>query len=377
MKKLLILCLLVGCSTSENLKSRKLYITTEWIRNTLEKEYLGPKIVHTMSPLLNDDLLFQGNSADGFVAYRKDKGTTLWRRNLKNGAPSGADIKDQTIYFGSSDGQFYALNKRTGETQWTFPTQSETLSAPMVSDNAVFLQTSTGILYALDASNGKVLWSYNRRDKTALSIRAGTTPVVEGSLVYAGFNDGFLVALGRADGSLKWEKQLSRETRFRDIDATPVISGNTMYISSYDGGLFALDKITGRTLWTFDQGGFAPVTVQEKRIFYSSTSGFVYGLDKDTGKQIWSYKVTNGVPTQPIFYKELVLFGESTGSLVILQALDGKFVKSFTTGDGISARPTLDPKTENLYVMSNHGLLYALDLTWRRPQQSWPWETVE
>src|SRR6185436_15944619 len=117
------------------------------------------------------------------------------------------------------------------------------------------------------------------------------------------------------------------------IDATPVISGNVMYVSSYDGSLYAMDKATGKTIWTFEQGGFAPVTVQDKKIFFSSSNGTVYCLDKETGKQIWAHKVTKGVPTQPIFYKEMVLFGESTGSLVILQALDGKFVKSFTTGE--------------------------------------------
>ncbi len=374
---ILLLPLLVACSTTENLRSRNLYITPQWIRNTLDKEYLGPKIIQTMSPFINEDLLFQGNGVDGFVAFHKGKGTVAWKKNLKNGASSGANIKGQFLYFGSSDGQFYAVNKRTGETLWSFPTQAETLSAPTISDSVVYFLTSTSILYALDVNTGKVLWNYNRREKTALSIRANTTPIVDGNFVYAGFNDGFLVALGRTDGTLKWEKQLTRDTRFRDIDATPVISGNVMYASSYEGGLFAMEKTTGKTLWTFEQGGFAPVTVQDKRIYFSSTNGSVYSLDKDTGKLVWTYKVSKGVPTQPLFYKELILFGESMGSLVVLQALDGKFVKSFTTGEGISARPSWDSETDNVYVMSNHGLLYALELSWRRPQQSWPWETAE
>lgn len=359
---LYLLILTTACTTTQQV--RTLSITPEWSRSTLSKEYAGTKLFQDMTPVINGDYIYEGNGYDGFSAYNKKKGTLLWKRLFKNGASSGAVVSGDKVFFGSSDGQFNALNKLTGDFIWTFPTQTETLSAPIVEGERVYFLTSNGILNSLDTSSGKVIWSYSRREKTLFTIRVGSTPVIDGNIIYVGFSDGYFVALSKIDGSLKWEKQLNTDPRFRDVNGSPVISGSNIYVSSYDGALYCLDKSSGKTIWSFENGGYAPVTIHDNRIYYTSTNGFIFALDKATGKEIWSYKTKNGIGTQPEYYKGLIVFGESAGPLIVLQALDGKFVTKFTTGWGISAKPIVDSELNRIFVMSNYGNLYSLNFRW-------------
>ncbi len=366
---LIVLIVIVGCTTVQ--KTRTLSVTTDWSRNTLSKDYMGTRLFQNMTPLVTEDFVYEGNGYDGFSAYTR-KGNLRWKRSVKNGASSGAAILADRLFFGGSDGQFNCVNKFSGDLIWSFPTQTETLSAPTVEGASVYFITSNGVLYSLDTGTGKVKWSYNRREKTLFTIRSNSTPVIDGSLIYSGFSDGYLVALNKADGTLKWEKQLNTDARFRDVNASPVIEGSTLYVSSYDGALYALDKTTGKTIWTFENGGSVAVTIQDKRIFFASSNGHLYALDKSTGKEIWNYKNSGGVATQPSYYKELLIFGESSGALTVVQALDGKFVSKFTTGWGITARPVVD--SDHVYVMSNYGNLYAFNLKWTGLDNEWPWE---
>jgi len=73
-------------------------------------------------------------------------------------------------------------------------------------------------------------------------------------------------------------------------------------------------------------------------------------------------------------YRGLVAYGESEGALRVVDALKGEFVGEFHPGRGIMAKPTLDPQSGEVYFVSVDANLYALKLTWRSPQETWPWE---
>lgn len=370
---------IAGCSTVKTQPSYILSAQTNWARTTLDEDYLGPKLVHSMAPTLVDGTIYQGNAADGFVAVDEKSGHILWKKNIKNGVNSGAVEKKGLIYFGGNDGQFYGVKKSNGQIVWTFPTQSESLSAPILDGSTIYFLSGNGTIYALDAATGKMNWSYAQRDNSSINIRASASPVIDGNFLYVGFSDGTFSCFDKTKGFLKWERNIATpQERFKDIGSTAVVNGDSIYVSTYSGSLFSIKKSNGEINWKTEEGSPYAVTVEGNRIYYSTSSKKVIALDKQTGKQLWVYNLDkNGVGTKPTYFKEMLIIGTSEGPVQIISANDGKFIKSYATGWGISAPITVNSVTNNMYIMSNYGNLYSVNLAWKRPQQLWPWERVK
>lgn len=371
---LLFLC--VSCSTfTSNKQSLFLDTKTNWVRSTLREEYLGAKLVHSMAPALIEGNIYQGNAADGLVAIEQKTGNLLWRKDIKNGVNSGVVQYKGNVYFGGNDGQFYALKASNGQIVWTFPTQSESLSSPTLDGTNLYFLAGNGTIYSLDAVTGKMNWSYSQRDNSNINIRASSSPVIDGAFLYIGFSDGTLAAFDKTKGFLKWERNIATpQERFKDVGSTPVISGENIYISTYGGSLFSIKKTNGEINWKADEGSSSAAAVTDNKIYYSTTNKKLIALDKQTGKQLWSYTLKEGVGTRPLIHKDLIIVGTSEGPVEILNAMDGKLLKQFATGWGISAPIISSASTDDIYIMSNYGNIYSVNLKWKRPSSQWPWE---
>jgi outer membrane protein assembly factor BamB len=372
---LLSISFCVSCSTLNSHSSYFLETKTNWVRSTLKDEYLGPKLIHSMSPALIENTVYQGNAADGFVALDRKSGHQLWRKDIKNGVNSGAIQYKDNIFFGGNDGQFYAVKASNGQIVWTFPTQSESLSAPVLDGTSIYFLAGNGTLYSLEASTGKMNWSYVQRDNSSINIRTSSSPVIDGQFLYIGFSDGTLSSFDKNKGFLKWERNIATpQDRFKDVGSSPVIAGDNIYITTYGGSLFSIKKLNGEINWKVDEGSSASVTIDKNRIYYSTTNKKVVALDQQTGKLLWSYPVKEGVATKPLILKDLLVFGTSEGPVEILSLLDGKFLNKFSTGWGVSAPISVNTVTNDIYIMSNYGNIYSVNLKWEKPQNQWSWE---
>lgn len=377
------LFLLTGCSTvaptmGRDHQGNEFVMENAWSRTTLKNEFYGFRRMNRMQPIVLDTMVIESNAIDGIVAYERASGHQLWRIDLENGVEGGAAVSGDKLYFGSSDGQFYCVNLVNGKTVWTFPVRAETLAAPTVDNGVVYFVSGADVVFALDASSGKQLWVYNRQVTTQLSIRASTRPVVKGDLVYAGFSDGFLVALNRKSGTLTWEHKIGKGNRFHDVDATPVLDGDSMYVASFDGSLVSLKAASGDVNWTIEQGAYVPVTlgagVHADQLYYSTADGAILLVDKRSGKILKTFKLQKGIPTQVALWKSLMLYGESEGALVAADADTGTVVGRFDPGHGIVATPTVIEKTGEAYVGSVGANLYAFRLGYRRASDRLPWQ---
>ncbi len=367
---------------------RYFMIEKKWVRDTTTQGSMGFFHDHRMETVVTDDILYQGNAKDGMSAYERKSGDLIWRKHILHGVDGGAQFVGSSLYFGGGNGYFYSLDARTGDIQWTFFTKYPTLGRPFVHNRVVYFLSGNNTVYALDTQTGRQKWLYARPSPSDLTIQASSRPLFHDGVLYVGFTDGFLVALvaGGKDssgtsssgsskrGQVLWERQLSQNKRFQDIDAFPVKEGNRIYISSYDGNLFCLNARTGQTLWKVEGGGHTAVTIEGDRLFYSTSSGFVKALDKKSGKELWKIKLIHGVASQPKFFRGLVVFGVSQGGLRVVDATHGSEVGKYSPGRGIASAPSLDAKTGEVYFISQGANLFALKMGWKRSVDIWPWE---
>lgn len=369
---------LSGCSllpewVSAGNQRRSFQVRNVWVRSTAEKQNLGFRKINRFTPVLHTsakhgDLVIQANALDGLVAYTREGGREVWRLRIQNGIEASAVLKGDYLFVGASDGQFYSVDAGSGEVLWTFPTRIENLSEPTVEDGVVYFLTGANSLYALDASTGKQLWLYTRPDSSSLSIRGGSRPAYRMGTVYVGFSDGALVALVAKNGQVKWERQLNRNKRFRDLDTNPLVDEDVLYVLGFDDAAYALRAATGETVWRFDKGGYGGFLMIGDRLFFATSTDEFVAVDKTTGRQIWSFPTTGqGIATSPGILRGLLVFGESQGHLRFVDAGTGRQVGAFLPGRGIFSPPAIDEKNNRVFFISNEANLYQLEAKWGRP----------
>ncbi len=351
---------------------RSFQIRKDWIRQGPEVTNMGFRKINRMSPLLYADakqgsLLIQANSIDGVVAYQRFSGREVWRLRILNGVESSAALIRDRLFFGGNDGQFYSVEANTGKVIWTFPTRIENLAEPLIEDGVVYFLTGNNSVYALDAVSGKQLWLYTRQDPNPLRVRGGSKPALRNGALILGFSDGYLVALVAKTGQVKWEKQLNRNKKFRDIDTNPLIDGEFVYALGFDDHLYCLRTSTGESVWTSEKGGYGGMLIQGDRLYYASSTSEFMAVNKSTGNKIWSYQLAEGIATSPTMYRGLIVFGESQGGLVFLDSGSGKKVGYFDPGRGILSPPSIDEKNNRVFFISGEANVYALEIGFKYP----------
>jgi outer membrane protein assembly factor BamB len=195
------------------------------------------------------------------------------RRQGKPYAPIAAT--KNRVYVTSWDFSLYALDAATGERQWEFSLGSDHLDvmhAPVIKDGMVYTQTENAILYVLDAETGEQRWTYDDYGKAT----DGVSPIVDDDSVYviAGTSTEnlFLVALNRADHSVRWEREIGPS--FVD----PAADVDTIYLDqgSY---LHAIGKERGEFKWKvrLQDALSAPSTVAGSAVYVADNT-HIYGI---------------------------------------------------------------------------------------------------
>jgi outer membrane protein assembly factor BamB len=359
---------MLSCTHAEKASDRVFETRELWVQRTTEAENLGFRKINRMKPLIYKNLVIAANGVDGIAGFDRNTGEIKWRQHIANGAEPSAALINDRLFIGASDGQLYSLQAGDGKILWTFPTRIETLSEPLLADGVLYLLTGNNTLYALDAASGKQLWLYSRQDPSSLSIRGGSKPALRNGTLYVGFSDGSIVALLASNGAVKWEKQLSRNKKFRDLDSDPLIENDYLYVLGFDDQIYCLRAGTGETVWHSELGGYGSILLSGDRLYYATTNGEFAALNKETGEKVWTFPLKQGIATSASLYKGLVIFGESQGALRILDASNGKLISSFDPGRGILSPPMVDEKSNRVYFISNEANLYGMEIGWKIPQ---------
>lgn len=346
---------------------REFVVRSSWVRQGPEKDNLGFRKINRMTPILIGDLILSGNSLDGLVAYERETGQVKWRLNVLNGIEGNTTLINRTLFLGGLDGQFYSIDALSGKINWKFPIRSEFLSEPLLIEENLYVLSGNNTLYSLDAVSGKQNWVYTRQDTSSLSIRGGSKPAYRNETLYLGFSDGALVSLNEKTGNVKWELQLNKGKRFRDIDASPIIDGDYIYVAGYDDRLYCIHADRGEIQWKVDGGGYSQVTILGDKIYFPTSGGEIIALKKSSGEKIWSYKLNRGIATQIKTYKGFLVFGESQGGLVFMNPQNGAIKYEFEPGRGILSTPQIDEKNNHLYFISGEANVYSIEAKWEWP----------
>lgn len=246
---------------------------------------------------------------------------------------------------------------------------------------------TTFVVEALARADGKRLWE--RRidatgDLTPVHDKhnlATPSPVTDGTLVFAWFGTGQLVALDRG-GAIVWQRHLAIENGAFDIQwghgSSPVVHGDHLILlcdqpaRSY---LLAVDKKTGKDVWKADRGKgrssySTPLVISGAfgtEIVVNSTER-IDAYDAKTGAHLWHAGETSrfAVPT-PVFQHGVIYASRGYRSgpyMAITPGGRGDVTKTHVAWNVATGAPYVSSLLyyEGLVYMANDvGVLTAVD----------------
>jgi outer membrane protein assembly factor BamB len=266
------------------------------------------------------------------AAFDRKSGKRIWRQKLGFELTSGVGFDVGRLYVGSANGDLIALSAKDGKQLWRQPVQGVAASQPGAYGGLVAVQTVDDRLVVVDGESGKKLWEY-RGMPARLSMRGASTPIINESVVVAGFSDGWLKGFRLEDGMQVWEVRLgvprgtSEIDRMVDVDARMVQVENRVFAAGMNGRLVSVDMLSGEVFWSRPVSSWSGISEGWGNVFLTDADGNVHAFDMYSGKTVWRNTDTSFRKlTQPLVFGEWLLFTDYQGYLHVLDQDQGKTV---------------------------------------------------
>jgi outer membrane protein assembly factor BamB len=296
---------------------------------------------------------------DGWLhAFRPD-GSLAWEFEGVGSFGAPPAIDGGVVYAGSAGGFLYALELATGKERWRYDAKGELGTRPAVASGLVLVASYEDSLVAVDAATGAWRWHHRRERRDGFAIRGAADVVVRGATAFAAYSDGTVAALDLANGAPRWERKVSPEGKYPDVDSL-ALGGGRLFAAAYAGAVLALDPDTGKTLWQAKVADASRLAFLDGAVVVVTTSA-IKALSADGGTQLWQTPIGGGAPgAPPVTAGRWLAVPTGVGGLQFLDPSTGKVVRVLDGGQGIDG--TLSVVKARGYVLGNAGTLYALDL---------------
>ena len=355
------------------------------IKNTLEIKRLWSTKVGGSSEFLlvglrpvGDGNLIYAASQDGkVVAIDPQSGKTRWKTDLDIELSAGPGANDGVVAVASKDGYVVVLDAKSGAEQWRTYVGGETLAHPLIQGDSVVVQTIENRLIALARIDGKQRWEIEQT-MPVLTMRGASSPLLAGSLVVAGFDNGRLIAVDINSGDIEWDSVLALPTgrsdleRLSDVDGAIALVGQDIYAGGYQGRIAAIAAESGQSLWSRDISSHVGVAADWNSVYTSRDDGEVIAMSRSNGAESWrNDDLLRRDPTLPVPFHSTVVVGDFEGYLHFFSSFDGHAVARLRFGKkAISSDPVV--VADRLYVQSDDGSVAAFMVVQDRPKRSAP-----
>jgi outer membrane protein assembly factor BamB len=275
-----------------------------------------------------DGQFFAVDARTGAAKWRVSTGPLVpfpWGHESGDRYTSSPTIVNDVAFFGAGDGYVYAVDVATGKQKWRGKTDGRIRTSPAVANGLVFVSSFDGRVYAFDFATGKERWRYDTEGVSLNSANYGfdrrsiqSSPAVSDGVVFVGARDGFVYAIGAADGKLRWRY----DHKISWINSSPAVAGGVVYDGSSDAQFVqALDAASGKELWRTNVGSIAwsSPAVAGDQLYIGDGAGRLHIMDRRTGKDLALFRTGAGIFGSPVVAGGFVIFGSNDGGVYALR----------------------------------------------------------
>lgn len=317
-----------------------------------------------LRPFYEGGRIWVGDHRGRVVAVSADSGRVERRFDTDIELSAGPVVQEGLILLGSFDGELVALDAESGEERWTAGLSSEVLSYPVLHEGVVVVRCVDGRIFGLDAENGRRLWIHDR-SVPLLTLRGTSDPLARAGQVFIGYDDGMVIGLRVADGSVLWEQRVSEREgrteleRLADIDGPMAIVGTELYVVTYRGRMAGLALDSGRMQWVKDVSSHSGLSLRRTQLAASDRDDAVWLVDRRSGATLWrDEQLKRRQLTRPVFYGSQIVVVDKEGYLHFYDAGTGEFsARTRASRNRPSDAPLVVGNT--LYLLDDDGTLSA------------------
>jgi outer membrane protein assembly factor BamB len=318
----------------------------------------------SLSPAGDGERIFAA-SRDGVVsALNPENGRKIWRVDLELDLTAGPGVGENYVVVAGGDGELVCLAADDGREIWRINMDGESLARPLIKDDSVVIQTIDGKLNVFSIFDGSERWVIEQ-PPPRLTLRGTSSPVIVGTTVVAGFDNGRLVGTNLSTGITQWEAMLSPPTgrsdldRLADVDGSLAVVGQDVYAAGYHGRLAAVASESGQILWAREISTHVGVGVDFSNVYSLDETGELIALLRRNGSEAWRQDaLLRREPTTPVAFDNAVVVGDFEGYVHFFSNVDGRPVARVRVGKGlISGAPV--SIGDKLLVQSESGTLAA------------------
>jgi outer membrane protein assembly factor BamB len=355
---LLTLVLMTSCLGLQKVERPQKVFNLKWAKNLDPNYEAGNLPIGLTSPLIHDDILYQGNLDGRMVAYNVADGRVVWETDEKQPLSSTPQIHQELLIYGSQMGRVFARHYLTGKLTYSIDLKAPVESAPTFFKGRMFFHLRNHQLVVLDALTGKIIWTYKRAVPYTTTLQGVSRPLPYKNNIIVGFADGYVGSLSIDDGQLKWEERITTATKFVDVDINPVLFNNKLYIASFAGDLKVLDPTNGTLLRSLGvTAGHTPV-VYAGNMYVPTLFGEVIVLDGQSNIQK-RVRVSEDSLVSIGQWKNRIVVSTSTGKVIAVDTKTSRVSGSFNLGNQYSTVfGDLEAMGEYLAVYSSRNRLY-------------------
>ena len=298
-----------------------------------------------LRPAVAGDRVYVAGHGGDVQSLETASGRTLWRTDTEVELSGGPAIGEGIVVVGGSGGELIALDAETGAKRWQIATGGEVLTAPTIAAGIVVARTVDGRLRGLRASDGGEAWSYEQ-PVPRLTLRGNGPPVVDGDMVFAGLDNGKVVALSLTTGELLWNTTVAPShgrteiERLVDIDSAVRIVGDDVFVVGYQGRIAMLARDSGQLWWGREMSSNRGLAVAGDTLYVTTADSAVVALRRRDGTPIWSQDaMLRRSLTAPALSGDTVVVGDFDGYVHWLDAATGQMLARGKTGGGRLSNP--------------------------------------
>lgn len=311
-----------------------------------------------------DDALVVVAGGGSASAWDKRTGANLWKTPISEEITGGVNGGDGLVFLGTSEGSAIALDRQTGKIRWIEHLNSEILSVSTAAKGRVVFRTGDGQLSGLSTQTGEIVWQ-QIRPTPELSLRGAGVPIIVGSAVIAGFDNGTVTAFDLETGTGLWEAILSvpRGTndleKITDVDGRLKQVGSALFAASYNGQIAGLRLQDGAVGWSKPFSSYGGVDADANGLYSADAESNVWKINPQTGAPIWKMDdLQRRTVTAPILMNNYLVVGDYAGYLHWINSSNGQIVARLQ-GDtaGYTVAPVSDGQV--IYTFGKSGVLAA------------------
>ncbi len=335
----ILMCFLAACSTETDNSEPPTPLSTiddgllldlNW---KLDTRASSNRTAYPLRPLIIGNRAYTIDSSGVIAGIDIAKGRKLWKYDTDLSPLTGLGGNEKLLIATSGDGEIEAFREADDdplELLWKTRVSSEIRATPVVDNDQVFVRSVDGRLHSLAAADGSQQWVVLRR-VPVLSLTGNSEPLVGGELVFAGFDDGKLIAYDRRSGKTRWESTISTPSgrteveRLVDVDGRFVMRDGIIYAASFQGRLAAVAATNGDLLWSRDFSSFQPIAIDDNAIYLSADNSDLWAIDRRTGSAFWKQDALHARKiTAPSIFDDKLVVADLDGYLHWLDKADGK-----------------------------------------------------